>query len=141
MLVGRFVLAPRSRYFRSDVTDSPIYHMCRREEWRAAQASGRYPGSSQDQADGFIHFSTAAQIVESAAKHRAGQGGLVLLEVDPAALGPALRWEASRGWQLFPHLYGALPVSAVRRFADLPLGPDGRHVFPWGLGPGCGWSG
>ncbi len=108
----------------------PIYHMCRREEWEAARAAGAYPGSSQDRADGFIHFSTAAQVVESAAKHRAGQDGLVLLAVDAERLGDALKWEPSRGGQLFPHLYGALPLDAVIRAVDLPLGQDGRHVFP-----------
>ncbi len=108
----------------------PIFHMCRRDEWLAAEAAGSYAGSSQDRADGFIHFSTRAQIVESAARHRAGQTGLVLLSVDPEALGPALKWEASRGGALFPHLYGALPTAAVVRVDDLPLGDDGRHVFP-----------
>jgi uncharacterized protein (DUF952 family) len=109
---------------------SLIYHMCPAEEWRAGEAAGRYAGSSQDAADGFIHFSTAAQIVESAAKRRAGQAGLVLLAVDAEALGDALRWETSRGGQLFPHLYGALLPAAVRRVDPLPLGADGRHVFP-----------
>ncbi len=108
-----------------------IYHMCCRAEWDAAGDS--YPGSSQDAADGFIHFSTAAQIRESAARHRAGQTGLVLLTVDAEALGGALKWEASRGGQLFPHLYGPLPRSAVRAVDDLPLGEDGRHVFPHGI--------
>jgi uncharacterized protein (DUF952 family) len=104
--------------------------MCRAAEWQEAEASGSYPGSSQDVADGFIHFSTASQIVASASRHRAGQSDLVLLAVDPAPLGAALRWERSRGGELFPHLYGALPVAAVRRVSPLPLGPDGRHVFP-----------
>ena len=112
---------------------SPIYHICRAEEWQAAQASGSYPGSSQDKADGFMHFSGAAQIIESAAKHRAGQTGLLLLAVDPDVLGPALKWEASRGGQLFPHLYGALAVSAVTSVHELPLGADGLHVFPKGM--------
>jgi uncharacterized protein (DUF952 family) len=112
------------------MTDPIIYHMCRAEEWDAAQESGRYPGSSQDVADGFIHFSTAAQIVESAAKHRAGQTGLLLLTVDADKLGAALKWEPSRGGQLFPHLYGELPVGAAIRVDPLPLGDDGRHVFP-----------
>lgn len=112
------------------MTDGLIYHMCRRDEWQAAAASGAYAGSSQDRADGFIHFSTAAQIAESAARHRAGQDGLVLLGVDPVALGPALKWEPSRSNQLFPHLYGALPASAVLWAKPLPLGPDGNHVFP-----------
>jgi len=107
-----------------------IYHMCRREEWAAAERAGLYRGSSQDAADGFIHFSTAKQIVASAAKHRAGQAGLVLLAVDAAKLGDALKWEASRGGELFPHLYGPLPRGAVVSVDDLPLGSDGRHVFP-----------
>jgi uncharacterized protein (DUF952 family) len=107
-----------------------IYHICRREEWEAARASGRYPGSSQDMADGFIHFSGAEQVKESAAKHRAGQTGLVLLAVDAARLGAALKWEASRGGVLFPHLYGPLPAEAVLSVHDLPLGADGLHVFP-----------
>jgi len=107
-----------------------IYHMCRRDEWEAAEASGFYRGSSQDRADGFIHFSTAAQIRESARKHRAGQTDLLLLAVDPAKLGAALRWEPSRGGALFPHLYGPLPLAAVTRAEPLPLGGDGLHVFP-----------
>lgn len=107
-----------------------IYHICRQEEWAAAAAAGHYGGSSQDRADGFIHFSAAGQLRASAAKHRAGQDGLVLLTVEAAALGAALKWEPSRGGALFPHLYGALPVSAVRRVDDLPLGPDGTHRFP-----------
>ena len=109
---------------------APIYHICGREEWAAAQAAGRYSGSSQDAADGFIHFSTAAQVEESAARHRAGQSGLVLLAVDPDALGTALKWEPSRRGVLFPHLYGDLPVAALRGVWDLPLGPDSRHLFP-----------
>ncbi len=112
------------------MTGSSIYHICTRAEWQAAQARGRYEGSSQDRADGFIHFSTAAQVEASAAKHRAGQDGLVLVAVDAEALGAALRWEESRGGALFPHLYGALPLEAVRAVEDLPLGPDGAHVFP-----------
>ncbi len=107
-----------------------IYHICRAEEWQAAEAAGSYAGSSQDRADGFIHFSGPGQLVASAAKHRAGQEGLLLIEADAAKLGPALRWEASRGGALFPHLYGALPLAAVTRTWPLPLGDDGRHRFP-----------
>jgi uncharacterized protein (DUF952 family) len=115
------------------MTDRIIHHMCRADEWDAARAAGSYPGSSQDVQDGFIHFSTAGQVVESAAKHRAGQDGLILLTVDADRLGAALRWEPSRGGQLFPHLHAALPVSAVLRADPLPLGFDGRHVFPAGF--------
>jgi len=107
-----------------------IYHMCRAEEWKNAEADGVYKGSSQDVADGFIHFSTAAQIVASAARHRAGQDGLVLLSVGEQALPDTLKWEPSRGGDLFPHLYGSLPRSAVTAVDPLPLGPDGLHVFP-----------
>jgi uncharacterized protein (DUF952 family) len=120
------------------MTDSLIYHVCKADEWEAARRAGRYPGSSQDRADGFIHFSSGAQVVESVAKHRAGQEGLVILEVAASTLGPALRWEPSRGGALFPHLYGDLSPSAVTRFAALPLGAGGRHVFPWSLEPKAG---
>jgi len=109
---------------------APIYHLAREEEWAAARVAGSYPGGAQDRRDGFIHFSSAAQIVESAAKHRAGEAGLVLLAVDPDGLGEALRWEESRGGALFPHLYGPLSVSAVLWSEPLPLGPEGRHAFP-----------
>src|SRR5215831_19940224 len=107
-----------------------IYHMCLRTEWDAAARSGTYGGSSQDRADGFIHFSTAEQLPESARKHRKGQPGLVLLAVDPHALGEALRWEPSRLGALFPHLYGTLPVSAVRSVYDAPLDSEGMPVLP-----------
>ena len=112
------------------MTSDPIFHICRAEEWAEAQSAGRYEGSSQDKADGFIHFSGRNQVVESAAKHRAGQDGLVLLSVDPTRLGDALKWEPSRAGKLFPHLYGPLPLEAVIRVEDLPLGADGRHRFP-----------
>ena len=109
---------------------SRVYKILTRAEWEAARAAGRFEGSAVDRQDGFIHFSTAAQLAASAAKHRAGQAGLVLLTVDAKALGPALRWEPARGGELFPHLHGSLPLGAVRRVDPLPLGPDGRHVFP-----------
>ena len=107
-----------------------IYHVCRSEEWQAARQCGTYGGSTQDAADGFIHFSTAAQVAESVAKHRAGQDGLVLLAVDPQACGEALKWEPSRGGQLFPHLYGSLNPLWTRWVRDLPLDDQGHHIFP-----------
>ena len=112
------------------MTDTTIFHMCRADEWLEAQKTGLYPGSSQDREDGFIHFSTAEHLRESAAKHRAGQTGLLLLTVDATELGDALRWEEARGGILFPHLYSALPIDAAIRVDALPLGPDGLHVFP-----------
>jgi uncharacterized protein (DUF952 family) len=107
-----------------------IYHLCLRAEWDAAVRSGTYEGSSQDRADGFIHFSTAKQLAESARKHRMGQPGLVLLAVDPHALGDTLRWEPSRRGALFPHLYGTLPVSVVRSVCDTPLDSEGMPMLP-----------
>nr|WP_068431756.1 DUF952 domain-containing protein [Magnetospirillum sp. XM-1]CUW38540.1 conserved protein of unknown function\ len=111
-------------------TPHTIYHVCRRTEWQYAQTTGVYGGSSQDAADGFIHFSGPDQVRASVAKHRAGQDDLVIVAVDPQLLSDALRWEVSRGGQLFPHLYGPLPLSAVKWVSDLTLGADGVHVFP-----------
>ncbi len=107
-----------------------IYHMADAAAWAAAERTGSYRGTAQDQADGFIHFSTAAQVVESAAKHRAGVAGLLLVAVAAEALGESLKWEPARGGLLFPHLYGALPTSLALSVRPLPLGPDGRHLFP-----------
>ena len=107
-----------------------IYHMCRADDWAAASETGTYRGSSQDLADGFIHFSTAAQIVESARKHRAGQDGLLLVAVDADRLGARIKWEPSRGGDLFPHLYGPLDPAESASVRPLPLGADGNHVFP-----------
>ena len=112
----------------------PIYTMVRAADWREAEAAGAYHGSADDRRDGFLHFSAGAQLRASAAKHRAGERDLMLVEVDPASLGEALRWEpAGSRPGLFPHLYGALPLSAVRMVTPLPLGPDGTHVFPAGI--------
>lgn len=107
-----------------------IYKICDSALWREAERAGVFTGAPVDQADGYIHFSCPAQVAETAARHFAGQDGLLLVAVDAAALGPALRHEPSRGGQLFPHLYGTLPLSAIRWVKPLPLGPDGRHVFP-----------
>ena len=107
-----------------------IYHTADGGDWYVALRRGAYEGSAHDKRDGFIHFSTAAQVAASAAKHRAGQDGLKLLYVDAAALAPMLRWEPARGGDLFPHLHGVLPVNLVRRVEDLRLGADGAHIFP-----------
>ncbi len=101
--------------------------------WRAAERAGRFSGAPVDVADGYIHLSTAAQARETARRHFAGAADLLLVGVDPDALGEALRWEPARGGDLFPHLYGALPMAAVVSVAELPLGPDGAHVFPEGF--------
>ena len=107
-----------------------IYKICPAALWREAERAGAFHGSAADRRDGYIHFSTAGQVAETAAKHFAGERDLVLVAVDAAALGDELRWEPSRGGALFPHLYGALSVDAVRRVDPLPLGADGRHVIP-----------
>ena len=107
-----------------------IFKICPENFWRDAERAGVFSGSAIDRTDGFIHFSTAQQAPETAAKHFAGQAGLLLVAVEEEALGEGLRYEPSRGGALFPHLYGALPLSAVRWVRPLPLGPDGRHVFP-----------
>jgi uncharacterized protein (DUF952 family) len=107
-----------------------IYKICEREVWRAAEATGTFRGSDVDLRDGFIHFSTAAQVAETAAKHFAKRSGLMLVAVDGKALGPALKWDRSRGNELFPHLYAALPLSAVRWARPLLDEVDGRRAFP-----------
>jgi uncharacterized protein (DUF952 family) len=98
--------------------------------WNEAKRLGVFTGAPVDVADGFIHFSTAAQAAETAARHFAGRGDLVLVAVNTDALGASLRYEPSRGGALFPHLYGMLPLAAVRWVKPLPLGPNGKHVFP-----------
>ena len=107
-----------------------IYKICPSELWREAQQAGLFRGAPLDLADGFIHFSSAQQVAETAAKHFAGAADQVLVAVDAGQLGGALKWERSRGGDLFPHLYGALSLAAVLWALPLPLGADGRHVFP-----------
>lgn len=107
-----------------------IYKICPSALWQEAALTGTFTGMPIDLADGYIHFSGADTVAETARLYFAGQADLVLAAINGEALGDALRYEASRGGQLFPHLYGWLPMSAVRWVKPLPLGPDGRHVFP-----------
>jgi uncharacterized protein (DUF952 family) len=107
-----------------------IYKICERALWRTAEPGGVFPGTAADERDGFIHFSTAAQLAGTAAKHFAGIRDLMLVAVDADALGASLLWERSRGGDLFPHLYAPLPISAVRWARPLACTADGRHVFP-----------
>lgn len=107
-----------------------IYKIAPRALWAAAVEAGVFAGAPIDLADGFIHFSTAEQARETAAKHFAGQRDLVLVAVDDGAFGDAMRYEVSRGGALFPHLYAPLPVAAALWVRDLPLGAGGVHVFP-----------
>jgi uncharacterized protein (DUF952 family) len=121
------------------MTDSPtsaathpalVFKIHPADDWARAEQAGRFDGAPVDHKDGFIHFSTGAQARETAAKHFAGQDGLLLIAVRATDLGDALRWEPSRGGQLFPHLYAALPMAAVRWVQPLPRGADGGHRFP-----------
>jgi uncharacterized protein (DUF952 family) len=107
-----------------------IYKICEEKMWRDAEREGAFLGSAVDFADGFIHFSSAGQVPGTAGRHFTGMSNLVLVAVDAEALGPALKWEPSRGGALFPHLYGALPLDAVVRVDPLRLEPDGTHLFP-----------
>jgi uncharacterized protein (DUF952 family) len=104
-----------------------IYKICEQALWRAAEAAGQFCGSPVDERDGFIHFSTAAQLAETAAKHYAGQSELLLIAVDAEVLRGDLKWDRSRGGDLFPHLYAALPLRAVHWVRPLPDEVDGRR--------------
>lgn len=106
-----------------------IYKILRRAEWDALQSQGQSDGAPIDVADGYIHFSTAAQVRETAAKHFAGASDLVVAAFDSAAFADPLTWEVSRGDQLFPHLYGPLRLADVLWCKPLPLGTSG-HEFP-----------
>jgi uncharacterized protein (DUF952 family) len=110
-----------------------IYRILDQQAWAKVQADGKFKGSEHDLRDGFIHFSTAAQLAETAAKHYTRRTDLVLLWVNVEPIAHALRWEVSRGGALFPHLYGELPSAAVTRSAALALDAHGVHVLPGGL--------
>jgi uncharacterized protein (DUF952 family) len=108
---------------------SLIYKLLDRPAWTKAEAKGVFEGSDVDRADGYIHFSAAAQLHETARLHFRGAGALVLLAIDAEALGSALKWEPSRGGALFPHLYGPLPADAVRWARDVALDGEGVPVI------------
>lgn len=100
----------------SDSASSPavVYKILRASEWAAFRSTGQFAGSADDLRDGFIHLSTEAQLQGTLSKHFAGEPGLVIVEFEVAALGAHLRWEASRGGALFPHLYGTLLLEGAR---------------------------
>ncbi|MCE2517394.1 MAG: DUF952 domain-containing protein [Alphaproteobacteria bacterium] len=110
-----------------------IYKICPEEIWRDAEAKGQFNGAGIDLADGFIHFSTADQVAETAFLHFNGVSGLVLVRVMTKGLDVV--WEESRGGRLFPHLYSALPMAQVDSVLAMPLGDDGEHVFPSDISP------
>jgi uncharacterized protein (DUF952 family) len=107
-----------------------IYKICPASAWREAERQGVFRGSPVDLRDGFIHFSTAAQVEETARKHFSGQTGLFLIAVDADALGDALKWERSRNDELFPHLYGELDLGAVIAVHSMLARADGFHDIP-----------
>ena len=107
-----------------------IYKILRAEDFAALDRDGETAGAPVDLADGYIHFSTAAQVAETAARHFAGADDLVLAAVEAGPLGAELKWEPSRGGDLFPHLYRRLRRSDLAWIAPLPLGRDGAHRFP-----------
>jgi uncharacterized protein (DUF952 family) len=107
-----------------------IYKICSASAWREAERQGVFRGSADDARDGFIHFSAARQVAQTAKKHFFGQHALFLIEVDADALGDNLRWERSRNDELFPHLYGELDLGAVRRVLKLDARSDGGHDIP-----------
>ncbi|MBU3031306.1 DUF952 domain-containing protein [Paracoccus marinaquae] len=107
-----------------------IYKIFRAEEWAALQAAGQTDGAPVDVADGFVHFSTALQLPETLARHFAGEDSLTLLACDAGAMGHALRWEPSRGGDLFPHLYRPLRIADIRWTRPIDLGPDGHRTGP-----------
>lgn len=109
-----------------------IYKIFRADEWSALRKRGATEGAPIDVADGYVHFSTAVQAAETAAKHFKDEDGLFLLALDSDALGQDLKWEPSRGGALFPHLYRELRMEDVLWAQPLPL-VDGQHQFPAGL--------
>ncbi len=109
-----------------------IYKVFRRPEWTAFRDAGETFGAPIDLHDGYVHFSTAAQVAETVAKYFAGESDLVLLALESDKLGPALKWEPSRGGALFPHLYRKLTAADVLWDKSLPLGATG-HIFPEGI--------
>lgn len=107
-----------------------VYKILRAAEWAALREAGRTAGSPADRADGFIHLSTGAQLAQTAARHFAGEAGLVLLACEAQALGPRLCWEISRGGARFPHLYRALHLSDVLWDRAIASGPEGHALGP-----------
>ncbi len=107
-----------------------IYKIVPEELWRQSEANGVFEGAPVDLADGYIHFSTAVQVRETAGKHFKGQNGLLLAAFETQAFGDKLKWEPSRGGDLFPHLYATFAPSEARWVQPLPLDDSGHHVFP-----------
>jgi uncharacterized protein (DUF952 family) len=121
---------PQSAEIEDGGVSSTIYKICDAALWQDAEAAGTFRGAGIDMRDGYIHFSTAGQVRETAARHFAGVADLLLIAIDAGRLGAVLRWEPAREGALFPHLYGELPLASVLWVKPLPLDADGQHVFP-----------
>jgi uncharacterized protein (DUF952 family) len=117
------------------VRGAPIYKICVAAALQEARSSGCFEGSADDLRDGFIHLSAGRQVAGTLAKYFSGQRDLVLLAVDPDRLGNRLRWEPSRGGELFPHLYGPLDLDHVISVEALQLQEDGSHRLPAAISP------
>jgi uncharacterized protein (DUF952 family) len=113
----------------------PVYKICSSAMLQEARGHGRFEGSADDARDGFIHLSAGHQVAGTLAKYFAGQRDLVLLAIDTDRLGEHLRWEESRGGELFPHLYGPLDLDHVLSVEALRLQEDGSHRLPEGVAP------
>jgi uncharacterized protein (DUF952 family) len=131
LLVALAIQGLLSRRFMSD----PIYKICSSAMLQEARGRARFEGSADDARDGFIHLSAGHQVAGTLATHFVGQTDLVLLAVDPDRLGARLRWEPSRGGELFPHLYGPLDLGHVISVEPLVLQEDGTHRLPDGVAP------
>jgi uncharacterized protein (DUF952 family) len=107
-----------------------IYKVVRTAEWNSAREAGIFNGSADDQRDGFIHLSRAAQLRTTLAKHFAGQDDLLLVSLEVDGFGPELKWEPSRGGEYFPHLYGSLKLTLVHSVVPLHCDGDGRATLP-----------
>ena len=114
---------------------APVYKVLAEAALEAAKSEGQFLGTGDDLRDGFIHLSAGHQVEGTLAKHFAGQEDLLLLALDPKRLGQSLKWEPSRGGDLFPHLYGALPLEAILAAVPLELDDDERHILPEGIAP------
>lgn len=112
------------------MSDRFVYKIVSRPLWAEAEHTGIFRGAPVDHQDGFIHLSSATQVAETVRRHFANQQDLLLIAIPGSRLGAALKWEPSRGGDLFPHLYGDLPLDSVLWVKPLPLGDDGRHAFP-----------
>ena len=121
---------PELNFNEDNKLEAMIYKIVGVDEWAAAQSAGKYTGSADDVRDGFIHFSSSEQVAGTAAKHFADRDDLLILGIETSVLGDDLKWEASRGGALFPHLYGSFETNKVAFVEKLTLNEHGEHVIP-----------